>query len=47
VKQGYVVTTHNLTVHGVCRVCAARRRAARSQRPAPRKASQRTVRDDA
>ena len=24
-KQGYVVTTHNLTVHGVCQVCAARR----------------------
>jgi len=25
-KQGYVVTTHHLTVHGICRVCAARRR---------------------
>ena len=25
-KQGYVVTTHNLTVHGTCQVCAARRR---------------------
>jgi Fur family peroxide stress response transcriptional regulator len=23
-EQGYVVTTHNLTVHGMCRVCAAR-----------------------
>jgi Fe2+ or Zn2+ uptake regulation protein len=37
-KQGYVVTTHNLTVHGICRVCAARRRASRSQRPSARKA---------
>ena len=44
-KQGYVVTTHNLTVHGICRVCHARRRASRSQRPATRK--ERTVRDDA
>jgi Fur family peroxide stress response transcriptional regulator len=44
-KRGYVVTTHNLTVHGICRVCAARRRASRSQRPATRK--ERTVRDDA
>ena len=26
-KQGYVVTTHNLTVHGICRVCTARRKA--------------------
>jgi Fe2+ or Zn2+ uptake regulation protein len=25
-KQGYVVTTHNVTVHGMCQVCAARRR---------------------
>lgn len=36
-KQGYVVTTHSLTVHGTCQVCAARRRTARSQRPAARK----------
>ena len=28
-KQGYVVTTHNLTVHGICRACAARRRTSR------------------
>jgi hypothetical protein len=27
-----------LTVHGICRACAARRRASRSQRPATRKA---------
>jgi len=33
-KQGYVVTTHDLTVHGLCRVCAARRRTSWSQRPA-------------
>ena len=26
VKQGYVVTTCDLTVHGICQVCAARRR---------------------
>ena len=45
-KQGYIVTTHALTVHGICRICAARRRVSRSQRPATRKASQRTVRDD-
>ena len=37
-KQGYVVTTHSLTIHGMCRVCAARRRTSRSQRPAARKA---------
>jgi len=36
-KQGYVVTTHNLTVHGTCQVCAARRRTSRSPRPAARK----------
>ena len=35
-KQGYVVTTHTLTVHGMCQVCAARRRTSRSQRPARR-----------
>lgn len=34
-KQGYVVTTHTLTVHGMCQVCAARR-TSRSQRPARR-----------
>src|SRR6266436_5920191 len=34
-KQGYVVTTHTLTVHGTCRVCAARR-TSRSRRPARR-----------
>jgi Fe2+ or Zn2+ uptake regulation protein len=28
-KQGYVVTTHNLTVHGICQVCAVRRRTSR------------------
>ena len=32
-KQGYVVTTHSLTVHGICQVCAARRRTSRAQRP--------------
>jgi Fur family transcriptional regulator, peroxide stress response regulator len=36
-RQGYVVTTHSLTVHGVCQVCAARRRTSRSRRPAARK----------
>jgi hypothetical protein len=55
-KQGYVVATHTLTVHGICQVCAARRRTSRSQRPATAKAQpkwrhetpkQRTVRDDA
>ena len=25
-KQGYVVTRHNSTVHGMCQVCATRRR---------------------
>ena len=40
-KQGYVVTTHTLTVHGMCRLCAARR-IARSRRR-----GKRTVRDDA
>src|SRR2546427_12066526 len=36
-KQGYVVTTHTLTVHGMCRVCAARRRTSRSTRQTARK----------
>jgi|SRR5215467_2546703 len=36
-KRDYVVTAHNLTVHGICQVCAARRRTYRSQRPAARK----------
>jgi Fe2+ or Zn2+ uptake regulation protein len=36
-KQGYVVTTHSVTVHGMCRACAARRRTSRSRRPAARK----------
>src|SRR5262249_32978279 len=35
-KQGYVVTTHSLTVRGLCQVCAARRRTSRAQRPARR-----------
>ena len=34
-KQGYVVTTHTLTVHGTCQACAARR-TSRPQRPARR-----------
>ncbi len=37
-KQGYVVTTHNLTVHGTCQACVARRRTSKPQRPAARKA---------
>jgi Fe2+ or Zn2+ uptake regulation protein len=37
-KQGYVVTTHDVTVHGICQVCAARRRASRSQRSKARTA---------
>jgi len=36
-KQGYVVTTHNLTVHGMCQACASRRRRSRLPRPAARK----------
>ena len=35
-RQGYVVTTDDLTVHGICRVCAARRRPSRASRPAAR-----------
>jgi Fur family transcriptional regulator, peroxide stress response regulator len=35
-KQGYVVTTHTVTVHGTCQVCAARR-ASRSPRQAARR----------
>jgi len=34
-EQGYVVTAHNVTVHGTCQVCAARR-TSRSQRPGKR-----------
>jgi Fe2+ or Zn2+ uptake regulation protein len=36
-RQGYVVTTDDLTVHGICRVCAARRRPSRASRPAARR----------
>ena len=36
-RQGYVVTTHDLTVHGICRVCAARRRPSRASRPSARR----------
>ena len=36
-RQGYVVTTHNLMVHGICQVCAARRRRSRASRAGPRK----------
>ncbi len=36
-KHGYVVTTHDLTVHGMCQVCAARRRTSADPRPAARK----------
>ena len=32
-KQGYVVTTHSLTVRGICQVCAARRRDRSGPRP--------------
>jgi hypothetical protein len=35
-KQGYVVTAHTLTVHGMCQVCAARR-TSKSKRPAGRR----------
>ncbi len=31
-KRGYVVTTHDLTVHGMCHVCAARRRTSTAPR---------------
>ena len=34
-KEGYVVTTHTLTVHGMCQGCAARR-TSRPQRQAAR-----------
>ena len=37
-KQGYVVMTHDLTVHGICQVCTARRRIPRPRRPTARRA---------
>src|SRR5215467_465588 len=37
-KRGYVVATHNVTVHGMCQGCAARRRLSRPARPAARPA---------
>ena len=37
-KRGYVVATHNVTVHGMCQGCAARRRLSRPPRPAARPA---------
>jgi Fur family peroxide stress response transcriptional regulator len=36
-RQGYVVRTHDLTVHGICRVCAARRRPSKASRHAARR----------
>jgi Fur family peroxide stress response transcriptional regulator len=37
-KDGYVVTKHNVTVYGMCQVCAAARRGpSRLKRPAARK----------
>jgi Fe2+ or Zn2+ uptake regulation protein len=45
-KQGYVVTTHTVTVHGLCQACAARRRTSRSRQGRSRP-GKRTVRDDA
>jgi Fe2+ or Zn2+ uptake regulation protein len=33
-NAGYVVTTHNLMVYGVCQVCAARRESSKSRRQA-------------
>ena len=41
-RDGYVVTTHNLTVYGMCRVCAGRRRTSKPSRAA-RKPSVRTM----
>jgi Fe2+ or Zn2+ uptake regulation protein len=42
-EQGYVVTTHTVTVQGTCRVCAARR-TSRSRRPAARRLRKTDVR---
>ena len=36
-KRGYVVTTHDLTVHGMCQGCAVRRRSTRSPGPTAQK----------
>jgi Fe2+ or Zn2+ uptake regulation protein len=36
VSDGYIVTTHNLTVYGVCRVCAVQGETAESSRPTRR-----------
>jgi Fur family peroxide stress response transcriptional regulator len=36
VNDGYIVTTHNLTVYGVCQVCAARGKTAELPRPPTR-----------
>jgi Fur family transcriptional regulator, peroxide stress response regulator len=38
-NDGYLVTRHDLTVHGVCPTCAARRRTSRRLRPAAGKLS--------
>jgi hypothetical protein len=35
-KDGYVVTTVDVTVHGMCQVCAGRGRTSRPPRPAAR-----------
>ena len=35
-NDGYVVTTHNVTVYGMCQVCAVRREAAEPVRPTTR-----------
>ena len=36
VSDGYIVTTHNLTVYGVCQVCAVQGETAESPRPTRR-----------
>ena len=36
-NDGFIVTTHNLTVYGMCQGCAARRKASKPARPTTRR----------
>ena len=36
-NDGFIVTTHNLTVYGTCRGCAARRKTSKPARPTTRR----------
>ena len=42
-SDGYIVTKHDLTVYGICQVCAARRETSEQERQTTRRRSGRTM----